>query len=212
MNNTKLWYSDRQNEYCDKKQHLHDTLKMSGVPCEKMTFTYIAIPDYRDISKTIYFYILLPFYTGLESEWEHSNIKPWNQHYSFSNYSNNIPYLFVKDDFIYVPKEIFNTIFNSKNDILILCSYNDFSIQFPDITWISTESPPLCYFQYVKNEDKLCKVSFENWFKDKQSYAQSGFAFHLVNPMKKHNCFSTKDIAFTLNRCSSKTFFDVSLI
>ena len=211
MNNTNIWYSERHNEYYDKKQHLFDMLKMSGTPCEKITFTYIAIPDYRDISKTIYFYILLPFYTGLEAEWKSSDVKLWDQHYSFSNYCDIIPYLFVKDDYIFAPKEIFNTIFDTKNDALILCSYNDFSIELPNITWISNQSPPLCSFQYIKNYNNECKTSFQDWFENKKSYVQNGFNFQIVNSMKNHNCFSTKNISFTLHKYSN-TFFKINLI
>lgn len=201
---SKTWYSKQKNDmYYNNKDDVNELIKLCGNYTSdtlKITYTYVAICDSKNIEKTHFFFIFTPFITGLEKYWCREQIKPWEETYSFTNYREDIPYFFIKDDCMNVPKEFYEFV-NNGRDVYVL-KYEDYKLQPMEYTYIGIQ--PTLYSIDFKGD--LIKEEFETWYNKKESKAQVRLKF--TCPLKDTLPFRGKDIVLDLTR--SRTTFSIS--
>lgn len=104
-------------------------------------------------------YIFTPFTTGLEKYWIEEKIKPWEKSYSFTEYTRNIPYFFINDDYMNVPEEFYKIVHNNnKKDVYIL-KYVNYKLQTLEYTIIG-EQPMLYSINFTSD---LREDEFDMW-------------------------------------------------
>lgn len=148
-----------------------------------ITFTYIAIPDKIDLSKTHYYFIFLPFITGIERKWKEANENggyALDYNYSFCTYPENNKIIFIKDSKMMVPKQFYEKFFN-KNDEYMVMKYNYYikKLEFPDYIFVGPE-PPLVKIEGSYNNS--ISALNEEWFSNKQVTCKFDLILEFTQP------------------------------
>lgn len=198
---SKEWLQKEKCLYSKKYDQVLELFKLTGNTFIKITFTYIAIYNF-DTSKTEYFFIFMPYRTGIEKQWDSEGTELWYQRYSFNIYSNNLPYIYIMDDYISTTPEFYKSIFDTKVDIKVY-KYENFLLKEPDFVIIGNK-PILHFIEYSDNRIK--EDSFEEWKKNKEAICDITLKFS--NPLKLF--WNNKSIVLTTKN-SGRTFFNVLL-
>lgn len=203
MNN---WKKQRQQEYYDIKQEVHELIKLCGSNCSdlKMTMTYVAIADTDDITKIHNYFIFLPFVTGNEKLWKEQNSKPWEQSYEFCEYNSNNTYFYIKDDAMNVPQNFYKVVHTTLRDVYII-EYTNYCLKLPEIIYVSYKPPILHSIEY--DNTTITYSSFDNWYNNKVSTTKKA-VITFSSPLKNIMPFPTCDIQLSLG--NNRTFFKVS--
>ncbi len=202
--NTTSWHKQQQQNYHDIKQNTQDLIKLCGKNCSdlKITFTYVAIADSKDITKTHHYFIFVPFITNLEKHWHEDKIKPPNHTYTLGQYSCNIPYFYIKDDTMNIPEEFYRVIHKTGRDVYVI-KYENHLLAHPEYVYIGPQ-PTLYEIDFDVN---TLHNEYEEWYRDKFLTTKKA-KFTFVCPLKKRLPFPTCDIQLSLS--GRHTFFEVS--
>lgn len=198
--------NQRHNVYYQNKENVNQLINLCGnhsMSDLRMTYTYVAICDKKDINKTHFYYIFTPFITGLEKYWNEEKIKPWEESYSFTEYRGDISYFFIQDDYMNVPEEFYKFVHNnSKRDVYILKYDNvNYKLQAPEYIIIGEQ--PMLYSIDFKGD--LREDEFDKWYTRKESKAQVQLKF--TCPLKDTLPFCGKDIFLDLTK--NRTTFSI---
>jgi hypothetical protein len=164
-----------------------------------ITFTYIAIYNF-DKAQTEYFYIFMPYKTGMEKKWSSMSVKLLGKNYSFNNYSNNLPYIYIKDDSISTTQEFYKSIFDTTKDIKVY-KYEKLSLKEPIIFGNKPVLHSIEYSDHIIKEN-----TFEEWWKNESSVCDIILKFS--NPFRLF--WNNKRIVLS-SKNSKNTFFNVFL-
>jgi hypothetical protein len=199
----KKWYMNEKNlEYYKNKENVSELIKLCGENTSdyKMTYTYVAICDRKNIEKTHVYYIWTPFITGLEKYWEEEEKKPWNRSYSYGSYREHIPYFYIKDDSMSVPEEFYKIV-NNGRDVYILKYDNDnYKLDNVEYVYVGVEQ----MLKSIEYKSELHKEGFKTWYEKKESKANVELKF--VCPLKDTLPFKGKDIVLEMKRRNT-TFY-----
>ncbi len=202
---SKEWLQKEKELYYKVHDQVRELFKLTGNTVLKITFTYIAIYNF-DKKQTEYFFVFLPYKTRMEKQWEASKdfeaSRPWYQSYSFNLYSNDLPYIYIKDDCISTTPEFYKSIFDTKLDIKIY-KYDNFLIQEPELTIIG-DKPVLHFIE--SGDSRIKEDTFEEWYKNQNSVCDITLKF--TNPLRLF--WNNKNIVLTTKN-SGHTFFKVFL-
>ncbi len=196
---SKEWLQKEKCMYYKNHNQVQELFKLTGNTFLKITFTYIAIYNF-DKSQTEYFFVFLPYRSGMEKQWESDHTEPWFQSYSFNQYFNQVPYIYIRDDSLSTTPEFYKSIFDTKLDIKVY-KYENFLLQEPDIVLIGNK-PTLYSIEYSDN--KIKEDTIEEW--DKNSVCDITLKFS--NPLRLF--WNNKSIVLTTKN-SGHTFFNVLL-
>ncbi len=148
-----------------------------------ITYTYISIPDKNDLDKIHYYFVFLPFITGVEHQWKQANENGGYAHdynYSFGLYPENNKFMFIKDANLVVPKQFYEKFFNQTNEYMIMkYNYSKKKLEFPEYIFIGNELPPLVKIE-VECENK--SVLDSEWFLNKQMKSKYNLILEFTQP------------------------------
>ena len=203
----KTWSSKQENDiYYKNKENSADLIKLCGKYTSDLTitYTYVAICDSKNIDKTHFYYIFTPFVTGFEKSCYLNKTKPWEESYSFTNYRQNIPYFFIKDDCMNVPEEFYNIV-NNGRDVYIL-KYDNYKLEPVSYVFLGLKPTLYCIDFCDNDSDILKKDDFDTWYNRKESRAKLLLKF--TCPFKDILPFPGKDIFLDLTK--RHTTFSIS--
>lgn len=101
--------------YYTVKNELTELLKAVGSISDlKMSITYVSLGENTNVK---HYFLFCPYITGMEKVWEENKTKPWDTHYNFatSEYKNLNENVFIKDDFLNVPVELYEHFYRTKD-------------------------------------------------------------------------------------------------
>ncbi len=198
---SKEWLEKEKCMYSKNYDQVRELFKLTGNTFLKITFTYIAIYNFNT-SQTEYFFVFLPYRSGMEKQWELDETKPWFQSYSFNPYFNKVPYIYIRDDSLSTTPEFYKSIFDTKVDIKVY-KYQNFLLQEPDIVFIGNK-PILYCIEY--SDSTIKEDTIEKWNKNKNSVCDITLKFS--NPVRLFR--NNKSIVLTTKN-SRRTFFTIDL-
>lgn len=198
---SKDWLEKEKDQYYKNWDQVHNLFKLTGNSSIHMTFTYIAIYNF-DKAQTEYFYIFMPYRTGMEKEWTSGRTELWDRSYSFNQYSNNLPYIYIKDDRVLTTPEFYKSIFDTGKDIKVY-KYENFLLKEPELVIIGNK-PVLHSIEY--GDHRIKESTFKEWEKNEDSVCDITLKFS--NPLRLF--WNNKSIVLK-SQNSKSTFFTITL-
>lgn len=173
-----------------------------------ITFTFIAVPDKHDINIIHYYFVFLPFFTGIEKKWkeesEKENGDPHKYNYEFENYPIS-RFFYIKDGYMTVPVEFYEKFFGYTKDILILkYDFITKKLDYPDYIFIGL-CPPLCKIEYT-NEFDYKELLDIHWFLNRERIYKDKLILEFTQP--KLTPWESENIKIELS-FNSPTFFTI---
>lgn len=207
---TTEWYNKQRNEYYDIKQQFNDLVNLGGPNNSsgyRITFTYLVLRDGN--GNNIIYFLFTPFITGSEKIWDKENVLGWDCQYNIYPYTKSIAFMYIRDDYMYVPKEFYKYIYESKRDIKIL-SFNPFNLEIkePEYVFISNKVPLIYKIEYFPEELEY-NDDFEMWFKNKT--CKNSTILYMNSPLQSILPFPAKNIKLT-SQTTGRNFFEIELI
>jgi hypothetical protein len=203
----KSWRQKQSSEYFVNKGNISDLIQMCGTQRDsryKMTFTYVSLADKDDINVTHTYIIMCPFVTGQEKLWKEDKTKVCDQSYVLGMYSDNNPYLYMRDDYMYVPVEFYKHMHMHNKDIYIM-KYEGGYLREPE--YVIVGNKPVLYSIELSNAN-LRRKTFEEWFEGCEAGRKAVLKFQ--SPLQGKLPFPAADIELVLK--GGRTFFEVNRI
>jgi hypothetical protein len=202
------WKNEQKVMFCeitDEVQTILGTLTTSRKDFCCMTYTYISIPDRNDLDKTHYYFIFLPFITGIERQQKEATENgsyAHNYNYSFGIYPENNRNIFIKDSKLVVPKQLYEKFFNQTNEYMIMkYNYSNKKLEFPEYVFVGQDPPALVKIDTLPIESS--SVLDSEWFLNKQVRSKFNLILEFTQP--KLTPWDPPNIRLELS--NGKTFF-----